>query len=120
MSISVSHASADASVVQIAGEIGLTALLGDGQQFKEGDNALDSGLRAAVPTPPPVVVLDLTDASYICSLGIGTLMRFRKSLAAQQADVRVAATGQLVTLLKLGRLDQLLPVFPTVAEATKG
>ena len=119
MSVTVAHPSADVTIVKIAGEIGLSALVGQSGKHSgvDGDNFLDTELRRLVPEPTKVVVIDLTAASYLSSMGIGTLMRFRKRLAFINSDVRVAATGQMITLLKLGRLDQLLPIFPSVEAA---
>jgi hypothetical protein len=119
MSVTVAQSTADAIVIRITGEIGLGALVTDQHTGVQGDNALDITLRNLVPAPPGLVVIDLTGASFLSSMGIGTLMRFRNRVAPA-SDVRVAATGQLVTLLKMGRLDQLLPIFPSVPAALKG
>jgi anti-anti-sigma factor len=121
MSVSVDRSNADALVVRIAGEIGMTALLGEGGKHSgtDGNNALDAALEENVP-PETRRVVDLTGASFLSSMGIGTLMRFRNRMAERGGEVRVAARAQMVTLLKLGRIDQLLPLYPTVAAATKG
>jgi anti-anti-sigma regulatory factor len=120
MSVTVATSTADVLVIKIDGEIGLSSLLGEGGQAAVGgENALDASLRSLAAEPPKVVVFDLTGASYLSSMGIGTLMRFRKRVSPG-SDVRVAAGRQLVTLLKLGRLDQLLPIFPNVDAAIAG
>jgi anti-anti-sigma factor len=121
MSVSVDRSNADAVVVRITGEIGMTALLGPGGQHTgiAGDNALDDALVDVVPAGTKCVVVDLTGASFLSSMGIGTLVRFRNQQAEKGCAVRLAAGPQMITLLKLGRLDQLLPVFPTVVAAVK-
>ena len=118
MSVSVDRPENDVVVVKISGEIGLTALMGaDGAHSGvRGDNELDEQLRSAIPTAAKRVIVDLTDATYLSSMGIGTLVRL-KNRVATDGDFRVVATGALVTLLKYGRLDQLFKIYPTVSQA---
>jgi len=121
MSVTADRMGDDLVVVRIAGEIGIGALVGDNIRHSgvAGDNALDALLREAVPTPVKLVIVDLTDATYLSSMGIATLIRLKNRIAGD-GQFRMAVTGNLVTLLKYGRLDQIFSLFPSVEEAVQG
>lgn len=121
MTVTVNRPSADVAVVKIAGDIGLGQMVGDDGKHSgvSGDTVLEEKLRLAVPEPVKLVVVDLTDATYLSSLGIGTLLRLRNRIVPP-GEFRMAANGNLVVLLKHGRLDQLFKIFPTVNDAIAG
>src|SRR4051794_24900969 len=93
MSVSVDRADGDVVVVKISGEIGLDSVVGaEGKHSGVGgDNALDAQLRSAVPGPVKLVVVDLTEATYLSSLGIGALVRLRNRVAPD-GSFRIVAT----------------------------
>lgn len=121
MTVTVNRPSADVAVVKIAGDVGLGQMVGDDGKHTgvSGDTVLEEKLRLAVPEPVKLVVIDLTDATYLSSLGIGTLLRLRNRIVPP-GEFRMAANGNLVVLLKHGRLDQLFKIFPTVNDAIAG
>lgn len=114
-------ARSDALIVKISGEIGLSAVVGDPDKHTglDGDTALNHLLNEAVPVPPALVVIDLSDATYLSSIAIGELLRFNRRLHAVNSTLRVTGAANVLTLLRIGRLDQVLTVCPDVATALK-
>ena len=110
---------ADGIVLKITGEVGMAAVMGpDGEHSGvDGDTALGKKLRDLVPVPPALVVIDLSAATYLSSLGIGVLLGFQKWLRSSGSDLRLAAASSTVTLLRRCRLDQVFTIFPDVASA---
>jgi anti-anti-sigma factor len=117
----VSSVPSDTLIVKIAGEIGLTSMVGTGGAHTgiDGDTVLDETLRETVPDPVSLVILDLTAATYLSSLGIGALLRFKGRVEQSDGQVRVVANDHMVTLMRFGRLDKLFQIFPDVAAALK-
>lgn len=115
------NAPADTLIIRISGEIGLTSMLGDGVAHTgvDGDTALDHALRSAVPDRVNLVILDLTSATYLSSLGISALARLKHRIEEASGSLRLAASPSVITLMRFGRLDQLFSVFPDVAAAVK-
>jgi anti-sigma B factor antagonist len=67
---------------------------------------------------PPCLIFDLAQVQYMDSAGLGLLVNFYAS--AQKAGRRMAvagATPRVKTLFEMTRVDGLLRLFPTVAEA---
>ncbi|HYE17538.1 MAG TPA: STAS domain-containing protein [Tepidisphaeraceae bacterium] len=107
-------------VVQVAGEVGITAMVGeDGKHTGVGeDNALSKALAAALEMGPEIVVVDLGGATYLSSIGMGALLRFANRLGDIGAKLRLAAVPPMVhSLLQRCRLDTAFDIRGTVAEA---
>ena len=67
------------------------------------------------------LVLDFSKVKYLSSQAIGIILTLNKKLA-QFKDSSVVLCGvgqQLMQLLKITRLDQILKIVPTQAEALK-
>jgi len=63
-------------------------------------------------------IIDLTDVPYIDSAGLGAILS--QWAHAQRNSAKFAVAGmceRVVTLLKITKVDSLLPAFPTVAAA---
>jgi anti-sigma B factor antagonist len=74
-------------------------------------------LRAAFGSAP-VVVADLTCTTYCDTSGARTLLVASQEAAAASVELRVALPdGHVRQMLRLTGLDQLLRIYPTVAEA---
>lgn len=113
---------ADAIILKISGEIGITSMVGPGGQHSgvKGDTLLDEALNNAVTTPPPIVVVDLNAVSYLSSLGMGALVRFHNRLKESGSELRLAGATDLVqSLLKRCRLDRAFKLYPDVEAALK-
>lgn len=79
---------------------------------------LDTAIDNAIASRPDLLVVDLSNLSFIGSFAIGALIRLEKSVRAENGTVRLAAPqAQIHTLLTQSRLDQKLPIFPTIESA---
>ncbi|HSI36887.1 MAG: STAS domain-containing protein [Phycisphaerae bacterium] len=110
-------------VVRVAGEIGISSMVGeDGRHTGVGeDNALSKALGAVLESRPELVVVDLSGATYLSSIGMGALLRFANRLAEVGAKLRLAAVPKMVaSLLQRCRLDTAFEIRATVDEAVAG
>jgi anti-sigma B factor antagonist len=66
------------------------------------------------------LVFDMTGVSYIDSAGIGVLTYSFSAMKTTGGELRLAGvSGRVMNLLKHTQLDQLLPVYSSVEEATR-
>ncbi|GAA2880757.1 STAS domain-containing protein [Pseudonocardia halophobica] len=66
---------------------------------------------------PALLVIDLTEVTFLASAGMAELVRANRQLGGQ-VPVRVVATGRLVLRpLELTRLTDELTIHPTLADA---
>lgn len=84
-----------------------------------GDLDIDNlgPLRRALETAAqgPVVVLDASDVSFADSSFLSVLLSVR-----QLTDLRVAGSSpQVLRLLGITGADRIIPLYPTVSEATQ-
>ncbi len=94
-------------VLEVAGEVDLSNATQLGAVF-------DHVLR----DEPAVLVLDLSQVTFLGSAGLSLLMQVRDR--AGEAEVRVAAPSTMARrAIEIVALDQVLPVFPTVDDALK-
>lgn len=74
-------------------------------------------VERAVRLRPAVMVIDLTDLSFLASAGMAVLLLAQK-LGADTTRVRVVANSRVILRpLELTRLTDELAIFPTTAEA---
>ena len=67
---------------------------------------------------PPVLILDLTESPYMDSAGLGLIMNQHVSAEQGKRKLLVAGVnGRIGSLLETTRVDQVLRIFPTVADA---
>ena len=67
------------------------------------------------------MVFDLTDLEYVDSSGIGALVSCLTHVKKSGGELRMAgANARLQRLFKMTGVDQLLSMYPTVAEASAG
>jgi len=96
-----------ANVVTIVGSVST----GDAGQLRELLEEL-AGKRI------PVIVLDLGQMDFICSLGLGAIITGHLKCRHHQGQIRlVNPTEQVSDLLETTRLTKLFPVYETVDEA---
>ncbi len=76
-------------------------------------------LRIAASPGVTVIVADLTSTEFCDSAGIRTLLSARASAAARDAQLRLAVArgGAVRRALQVIGLQQVLPIYPTVAAA---
>jgi anti-anti-sigma factor len=64
------------------------------------------------------LVIDMTQTSYCAAAGVSAVARAYQRARASGAAIRVAAPAPIVRrVLAIGRVDRLIPVYPTLAEA---
>ena len=81
---------------------------------------LDRQLHLLTALAPKLVVLDLSNVAYVSSMGIGSLLRFRNDVTQAGGKVVVASPQPTVaTVLRMGKIDRVLPIFNSVDAAFK-
>lgn len=82
---------------------------------------LEAVVRRLVREERRRVVLDLEAVEYVDSMGVGTLAMVCAVAQRAGGELRLsAATGKVLKVLKLTRVDTVLPMYPTAAEAVSG
>jgi anti-anti-sigma factor len=95
------------AVVAAAGEIDVT-----------NATRLRDAIVSALEAGATGCVVDLTAVTFLDSAGITALVRASRRADASEAALRLAVTAQAVLrVLDLVGLDQVIPVYPSVAQA---
>ena len=70
----------------------------------------------ALPTAP--VILDLSNLTYISSIGLRALLQFEKARREQGTVVVLAGSkGFVLSVLKMSGFDQIFLMYPSAADA---
>jgi anti-anti-sigma factor len=103
-----SHIQGEAVVLSAAGEIDLLTA-----------GKLDQAIAAVLAgtPPPPVLVVDLTDVTFLDSAGLGVLTHNHMAASPLLAFRVVASNPFTLKPIRLTGLDRLLALFDTVDEA---
>ena len=102
----VSRTIGTATVIEVAGEIDL---------LTAGD--VEAAINAGAATAEHILVIDLTEVSFLGSAGLGVLARGQMT-TGQRVALRVVATSPAVLRpIRLTGMDKLLAMFETVADA---
>ena len=84
----------------------------------QGSAAFLSSLLASMPKPRRFVILDLAQATFLDSRGVGALMTLHVHLKrADSTLVLAAATGQPAEVLGAVGLASIIPMYASVEEA---
>jgi stage II sporulation protein AA (anti-sigma F factor antagonist) len=95
------------AVIAAAGEIDLT-----------NAESLRDALLSALNTGAPGLIVDLTATTFLDSAGVTALVRASRRASASDAALALAVTAPAVLrVLNLVGIDQLIPVYPSVATA---
>ncbi|HTL28345.1 MAG TPA: STAS domain-containing protein [Tepidisphaeraceae bacterium] len=90
----------------------------DGEAGVDEADELSRNLRLLTAAKPAVAILDLGGLSYIASMGIGALVRFRNDLTQAGGRVLIANCRPLVfDTFRHAGLQRVFQIFPTVDEA---
>ena len=107
----VKHRRLDAGVaaVQVSGELDLASV-----------GKLEASIEQALAQDPAPLLIDLTECGFIDSAVLSVLV----GLARRPADsasprFAVVAQDQPLSVLRLAGLDQIMPVYPSLAEALR-
>jgi len=80
---------------------------------------LETAVKELADQSPGRVVFDLTGLDYADSAGIGTFVACLTLIKKAGGEMRMAGVNARVgRLFQLTGIDQLMTVFPTVADAT--
>ncbi len=104
------------SVLKVSGELDLHSV----SPFQE---ALEKAVETAkcVGGPTPALVVDLSEAGFMDSMGFGTLMGSTLKSRESGGEVRlVVLGGEVLRLLEVTGLEEALPVYPDVLSAAEG
>ena len=94
-------------VARVSGEAGALAV-----------GELERELAKISVRRPKYVVLDLSGLGFISSLGLGTLMTFRRAIERSQGQVSLAAaTEEVRGVLTSSRMDQVFRLYDGVEQA---
>ena len=98
------------TVVRIVGQL----IVGNRQELKTlVQEGLDRGETK--------FLIDCSETGYIDSSGLGALVTLAKKVREQGGELRIAGLNEdLRSLFELTKLDTLLPISPTPAEALAG
>ena len=97
----------DAGVVKIIGSVSL----GDADRLREQ-------LEDLAAEHVPVIVLDLEQMDFICSLGLGAIITGHLKCRHHQGQIRlVNPTEQVRELLETTRLTKLFTVYESIEQA---
>lgn len=94
----------DTEIVRLIGPLTLTSMF-----------TLQPALREMKPN---VLILDLSESPYMDSAGLGLIMNQYVSAEQHKRKLLLAGVnGRIQALLEMSRVDQVLSIFPTVADA---
>ncbi len=95
---------------------GVEVLTLSGELDMVGISDVRAELMRVLDTAPSVLVVDLTDVSFLGSAALSTLVDAHR--AATDTSLRiVAADRRTLRPIQLTALDQVLALYPTVADA---
>lgn len=93
----------------------------DGRLNMASARALRALVDETVQGGSPRIVVDLSQASFVDSSGLGALVGGLKSARQAGGDLRIAgAPEQVLTVLQLTNLDRVLTPHRTVEDASHG
>lgn len=97
----------------------LVELAGEADVTNSGE--LRELLDAEVAKQPRMVIIDLSGLRFMDSSALHVILRANRALDRQGGVLALAAPREPVAkMLKLTAADQLVPVYPSVTEATAG
>ena len=66
----------------------------------------------------PRFIIDLSDASYICSMALGVLIASRRRLMRKGGEIRIVVkSGDVLDVLRLTMIDKVILVEATIEKA---
>ncbi|MBV5242462.1 STAS domain-containing protein [Mycolicibacterium sp. PAM1] len=82
---------------------------------------LSTHLDIALADAPPVVIVDISDVSFLSSAGIGLLVETHRLTERGGISLRVVADGAATSRpLRMMRIDEVIDLYATTDEAKAG
>ena len=98
-----------ATVVAVSGSVGVS-----------GAEKLRRSLEELAEGRVPLIVLDLTNMDFICSLGLGAIITGHLKNRHHNGEIRLVNPQPAVReMLETTRLTKLFPIYDTVEEAVE-
>lgn len=89
-----------------------------GRMDLAGTQAIDLRFTSLTTTRPALIVVDLSDVSFLASIGIRTLVASAKALGHRGGRLVLAGPQPLVAeVLNVAGIDSFIPVFADVQSA---
>lgn len=106
------------AVITLLEQVIVVGLIGD-LDLATAPEARQLLLRAVHQSPdPPRVVIDLIGVDFLDAVGIGVLLAGVVVCRARGGDLALCrAEPQVLSLLRVTRVDEILPPHPTIAAA---
>ncbi|WP_062650768.1 STAS domain-containing protein [Streptomyces maremycinicus] len=99
---------------------GILVVTVHGEIDHDGKAVLGQALEAEDGAPPPRIVVDLSDVTFMDSSGINVFVNARRRVNDAQGWLRIAGAPQsIVRLLHLVGVDEIIACHPSVEEALK-
>lgn len=99
----------DRDVLILTADGGLNADTAE-QFVSQLEKLIEGGIRK--------VIVDCSKLDFVSSYGVALLMRLHRRLGKQGGDVKLASIhSNVISLLRLLRLDQVLQIYPDVNRA---
>jgi anti-anti-sigma factor len=92
---------------------GVTVVKLSGEASVATSDVMERGLMGLYARRPAAVVLDLSELSFISSLGMGHLMTMRQHVVERRGGTLRAAAlqGPVLTAFQRSGLDKMVPVY---------
>lgn len=104
------RAAGDVTVVDVVGEVDLSSAPGLSDQLAA---LFDAGRR--------LVLVDLTEVTFLDSTGLGTLVAGRNRAEEVGGRLPLVATGdRVLKLFRITGLDEVFEIYPSLDAATSG
>jgi anti-sigma B factor antagonist len=92
-----------------------------GRMDSAGTEQIDLRFTGLTVTRPALIVVDLSQVSFLASIGMRTLLTCAKALALRGGHMALAAPQTLVEeVLRLAGIDALIPVYADIGSACEG
>lgn len=92
-----------------------------GRMDSAGTEQIDLRFAGLTETRPALIVIDLSEVSFLASIGMRTLLTNAKALALGRGRMALAAPQPLVEqVLRLAGIDALIPVYADIGKACEG
>lgn len=96
---------------------GITKAVLDGRMDIEGANAVDMRLNVLAGTASKLLI-DLTNVSFLASMGLRTLMTCARSLKSKGRAMALAgAQPNVDKVLRSSGIDEVIDIYPTTDAA---
>lgn len=83
--------------------------------------SLGTQLDVALASAPAVLIVDITDVKFLSSAGITMLVETHRLTERAGLSLRVVAEGSSTSRpIRMMRIDEIIDLYPTVAEAMNG